>query len=62
MEDMEIQERQGVNIFESIPDFFPTIASGDTPIGSAGRAPDKIGVIRVTKHTLEHIIDYLTNF
>jgi hypothetical protein len=31
-------------------------------MGSAGRAPDEITVIGVTKHTLEQIIDYLTNF
>jgi hypothetical protein len=62
MQDMAIQERQEGNIFESIPEFFSTIASGATPIGSAGRAPDEIAVIRVTKHALEHIIDYLTNF
>jgi hypothetical protein len=59
---MTIQERQGVNIIESIPEFFLTIASGATPMGSAGRAPDEITVIGVTKHTLEQIIDYLTNF
>jgi ABC-type taurine transport system substrate-binding protein len=58
MQDMAIRERQGVNIFESIPDFFSTIASGATPIGSAGSAPDKVAVIRVM-HALEHIIDYL---
>jgi hypothetical protein len=62
MQDMAGQERQGVNIVESIPDFFSTIASGATPIGSAGHAPNEIAVIRVTKHALEHIIGYLTNF
>jgi hypothetical protein len=62
MRDMAVHERQGVNIVESIPDFFLTIASGATPVGSAGHAPDEIAVIRVTKHALEHIIDYLTNF
>jgi hypothetical protein len=62
MQDMTMQERQGLNIFESILEFFFTIASGATPIGSAGRAFDEIAVIRVTKHALEHIIDYLTNF
>jgi hypothetical protein len=45
--------------FSLYPIFFSTIASGATPIGSAGRAPDEIAVIRVTKHALEHIIDYL---
>jgi hypothetical protein len=59
MQDMAVRERQGVNIFESIPDFFFTIASGATPIGSAGCAPDEVAVIRVTEHALEHIIDYL---
>jgi hypothetical protein len=62
MQDMAMQERQGVNIFESILEKNSNIASGATPIGSAGRAPDEIAVIRVTKHTLEHIIDYLNNF
>jgi hypothetical protein len=32
-------------IFESIPKSFLTIASGATPIGSAGRAPDENEVI-----------------
>jgi hypothetical protein len=58
MQDMALQERQGVNIFESILDFFSTIASGATSIGSTGRAPDEVTVIRFTEHELEHIIDY----
>jgi hypothetical protein len=41
------------------PNFFSTIASGPTPIGSAGSAPDEVAVIRVTEHALEHFIDYL---
>jgi hypothetical protein len=53
-----MQERQGVNIFESILEIFSTIASGATSIGSAGRAPDEVIVIRFTEHELEHIIDY----
>jgi hypothetical protein len=59
MQDMTLRERQGVNIFESIPDFFSAIASGATPIGSADHAPDENEVIRITEHALEHIIDYL---
>jgi hypothetical protein len=58
MQDMAMQERQGVNIFESILEFFSTIALGATSIGSAGRAPDEVTVIRFTEHELEHIIDY----
>jgi hypothetical protein len=62
MQDMAMQARQGVNIFESILEIFSTIASGATPIGSTGRAPDEVTVIRVREHELEHIIDYLINF
>jgi hypothetical protein len=43
IQDMTMQGKQGANIFESIPEkVFSTIASGATPIGSAGRASDKI--------------------
>jgi hypothetical protein len=43
MQDMTMREKQGANILESIPEqSFSTIASGATPIGSAGRAPNKI--------------------
>jgi hypothetical protein len=43
MQDMKVRGNQGTNIFESIPKkVFSTIASGATPIGSAGRAPDEI--------------------
>jgi hypothetical protein len=56
---MTIQERQGVNIFESIPKFFSAIGSGATPIGSAGRAPDETAVIRIMEQAWEHIINYL---
>jgi hypothetical protein len=34
--------QQVARIFESIPESFLTIASGDTPIGSAGRAPGEM--------------------
>jgi hypothetical protein len=51
--------RQAAGIFESIPEFFLTIDLGDTPIGSAGCAPDEDEVIRIMKHLLKHIIDYL---
>jgi hypothetical protein len=57
MQDMAMQERQGVNIFESILEIFSTIALGATSIGSTGRAPDEIAVIIVMKHALELIID-----
>jgi hypothetical protein len=30
------------SFFESIPEKYSTIASGATPIGSAGRAPDDV--------------------
>jgi hypothetical protein len=33
---------QGKSLFEPILEFFLTIASGATPIESAGRAPDEI--------------------
>jgi hypothetical protein len=59
MQDMNIHKKQGVNIFESIPNFFSTIASGATPIGSAGRAPNETAVIRIMEQALEHIIYYL---
>jgi hypothetical protein len=45
--------------FESIPEFFLTIASGATPIRSAGCAPDENEVIGIMEHALEHIMDYL---
>jgi hypothetical protein len=35
---------QGKSLFEPILNFFSTIASGATPIGSAGRASDEISV------------------
>jgi 5,10-methylenetetrahydrofolate reductase len=41
----EERQEQVAIIFESIPEFFSTIASGATPIGSAGRAPDENEVI-----------------
>jgi hypothetical protein len=42
LQDMTMREQQGVNIFEPIPEFFfSAIASGATPIGSAGRALDE---------------------
>jgi hypothetical protein len=49
-----MRERQGVNIFESIPNFVLTIASRATPIGSADRAPDKYEIIKIMRHALEH--------
>jgi hypothetical protein len=55
----EEKTRQAAVIFESIPNFFSTIASGATPIGSAGRAPDENEVIIIIEHPLKHIIDYL---
>jgi hypothetical protein len=36
-----------------------TIALGATPIGSAERAPNENGVIRIMKHALEQVINYL---
>jgi hypothetical protein len=59
MHDMTMRERQGVNIFESIPENILTIASGTTPIGSASCAPHEIAVIGVMEQAVEHIIDYL---
>jgi hypothetical protein len=50
--------KQEVTIFESIPEFFSTIASGATPIGSAGRAPDEFAIIRVMKHASKQNIEY----
>jgi hypothetical protein len=45
--------------FSLYPKTLSTIASGATPIGSAGRAPNETEVIRIMEQALEHIIDYL---
>jgi hypothetical protein len=50
-----MQGRQEVTIFESIPNFFLIIASGATPIGSTGHAPNEFAIIRVMKHASEKI-------
>jgi hypothetical protein len=39
MQDITMRERQGVNIFESIPDFFLTIARGLFPSGALIKHP-----------------------
>jgi hypothetical protein len=49
-----MRERQGVNIFESIPDFFFDYSPGAIPIGSTDQSPDEYEIIRYMKHALEH--------
>jgi hypothetical protein len=51
---------QGKSLLEPILKTFLTIASGATPIGSAGRAPDKISVSRIIRKAKENLYTDIT--
>jgi hypothetical protein len=55
-EEKQDEQQEFLSLYPKTP---WTIASGATPIESAGRAPDEIGVIKIMEQALEHIIDYL---
>jgi hypothetical protein len=51
---------QGYILLEPILKKLSTIASGATPIGSAGRAPDEVSVSRIIKKAKEDLFIAVT--